>query len=239
MAHPIIVDTIENSFVPLLTHNNSIGDTAQLKRFDEPSWNYQVVRFLDSDAKDIIPRKDKVWDIKSLTKRMILTLEKSDQETPPLLEFLEQETDTTNHAQAAFSMYCFWTGELKLGAIEGVITTEAGHYDGHEVTLVTYDKSQLSLKGLLTQATAINCFDRAYVPPSLVKSAKSYIPAPIGELTKGYQKAKSSDQKRQIRGTPFAKLNLSPAQATKVNSFARSNPQKAKGYLTKRQLSDL
>lgn len=239
MSHPIIVDTIENSFVPLLTHNNSIGDAAQLKRFDEPSWNYQVVRFLDSEGKDIIPRKDKVWDIKALTKRMILTLKKSDKEIPPLLKLLDQETDTSNHAQAAFAMYCFWTGELKLGAFEGVITTEAGHYGGREVTLVTYDKSQLSLKGLLTQATAINCFDKAYVPPNLVKSAKSYTSSPVGTLTRGYEKARSSDQKRQIRGTSYAKLNLSPAQATKVNSFARSNPQKAKSYLTKRQLSEL
>ncbi len=35
--------------------------------------------------------------------------------------------------QAVFAMYCFWTGEMKLGKIDVVITTEAGFMAGREV----------------------------------------------------------------------------------------------------------
>ena len=33
-------------------------------------------------------------------------------------------------------MHCFWTGEMKLGQLKGVLETEAGFIGGHEVTLV-------------------------------------------------------------------------------------------------------
>ena len=52
------------------------------KRFKEPAWNYQVVRFLDAEAKDIIPRKDRVWTIEALAMRMVEALEKHGRKTP-------------------------------------------------------------------------------------------------------------------------------------------------------------
>lgn len=239
MSHPIIVDTVENSFVPLLTVNNSVSDTIQLKRFNEPSWNYQVVRFLDAKGNDIIPRKDKVWNLHALTKRMITALETANSPVPPLLSLLEQESATQRHAKAAFSMYCYWTGEVQLGAIEGVVSTEAGYFDGHEVTLVTYDTAAINLQQLVKKATAIKCFERLYVPAQQLQTAKNFTSAPVTPLTSSYKKAKDSDQKRQLRGTPFAKLNLSLMQASKVNAFARTHKQKALGYLTARQRASL
>mmetsp|Transcript_33878 Transcript_33878/g.65937 ORF Transcript_33878/g.65937 Transcript_33878/m.65937 type:complete len:180 (-) Transcript_33878:233-772(-) len=39
-----------------------------------------------------------------------------------------------------FSMSCYWTGEATLGALPGVIATQAGSCSGHfETVLVTYD----------------------------------------------------------------------------------------------------
>lgn len=53
LSHPLVVEAIETEFTPLLIHNNKPGkDAAALQRFKDPAWNYQVVRFLDSDAKD-------------------------------------------------------------------------------------------------------------------------------------------------------------------------------------------
>ena len=58
LSNPLLVEAIETQFTPLLIHNNKPGRDAEvLKRFGEPAWNYQVVRFLDPAGKDIIPRR--------------------------------------------------------------------------------------------------------------------------------------------------------------------------------------
>ena len=63
LSNRVVVDGIEEAFVPLLIHNNKPGRDAQvLEAFGEPAWNYQVVRFLESQADDIIPRRDRVWE---------------------------------------------------------------------------------------------------------------------------------------------------------------------------------
>lgn len=239
MTNPIIVDAVENAFIPLLTINNNASDKAQLKKFKEPAWNYQVIRFLNDSGKDIIPRKDRVWTTKALVPRMIQALEKSKQPVPASLRLLEQEVSTNSHAQAAFSQHCFWTGEMRLGAIDGVILTEAGWLDGREVTLVTYDKTKLKLASLIKQATAVRCADSVYVPSSQLNVAKSYTSKRVSTLTSDYRAAKASDQKRQISGTRFAKLGLTPAQATKVNAYARTEPKLALNYLTEAQRKQL
>jgi len=71
MSDPEVVSSIEKNFIPLLIINNKAGNDAKLlKRFKEPAWNYQVIRFLDHNGKDIIPRKDKIWTKPALLKRM-------------------------------------------------------------------------------------------------------------------------------------------------------------------------
>ncbi|MGJ8655155.1 MAG: hypothetical protein ACSHX6_01790 [Akkermansiaceae bacterium] len=92
MTHPAIVQAIENSFIPLLIHNNTGGpDSIILKKYNEPAWNYQVIRFLTSDGKDIIPRKDKINTTKALATRMILALKKSNQPVPKKLKALTKK----------------------------------------------------------------------------------------------------------------------------------------------------
>ena len=57
-------------------NNRSSGiDAELLERFREPAWNYQVIRFIDADQNDIIPRRDRVWDIEGVASRMIKTLD--------------------------------------------------------------------------------------------------------------------------------------------------------------------
>lgn len=74
---------IEREFVPVLVRNNVPGKEAEIrKRFGEPAWNYQVVRFLDADGKDLIPRKDRVWDIVALAARMKKALAAAGRKVP-------------------------------------------------------------------------------------------------------------------------------------------------------------
>ncbi|MEP4079626.1 VPGUxxT family thioredoxin-like (seleno)protein, type 2 [Haloferula sp.] len=226
LSDPLVVDAIENEFTPLLIHNNQPGKDAEiLKRFNEPAWNYQVVRFLDSKGNDLIPRKDKVWTTAPLVDRMIRSLDKAKRSVPRYLSILEAE-QSPGFKTAAFSMHCFWTGEMKLGQIEGVVSTEAGFIGSHEVTLLKYDPRTIKLNKLVAAAGKIDCADTAYVPQSDLPLI------PGGKVLTGYRRAPESDQKKQLSGTNASDLGLTPAQSTKLNAWLHMKPQLAAQYLS-------
>ena len=212
LSDETVVKSIQENFIPLLIHNNSSGKDAEiLRRFDEPAWNYQVVRFLDADGRDLIPRKDKVWEAPELTSRMNLSLQKAGHP--------QAATHTTQ--RAAIAQYCFWEGEMKIGGIDGVTRTEAGFLDGNEVTLVDFDPAKISLADLTKKAKAVGVASQVFTSLD------------------SYRKAPASDQKRQLSGTPYAKLKLTPEQATKANAFVRTSPGKAQAVLTEEQIQSL
>ena len=70
----------------------------------------------------------------------------------PLAVLLADQPSTKPSARVAFAQYCFWTGEMELGQIAGVLRTEAGYFQGREVTLVDYDPAQVSLESLVHRA---------------------------------------------------------------------------------------
>jgi len=237
MSNPMLVEAVENEFTPLLIHNNKGGRDAEvLKRFGEPAWNYQVVRFLNANAEDIIPRKDQVWDTSGIAERMIAALTQAKRPVPAYLTLLAAE-HSSRLKQAVFAMYCFWTGELALGQIDGVITTEAGFMAGHEVTLVKYDPAVISLPQLITSAEKVECANAVWVPATDLPSATT-TRFKVGTIS-GYRTAPISDQKKQIGGTAAEKLQLSPAQATKVNAWIRTDAAKASSFLTPSQQARL
>ena len=83
LSHPDIVAAIEEEFIPVLVYNNRPGRDAEiLARYDEPAWNYQVIRFLDGSGNDFIPRKDRVWTVRGVALRMIEALEALGREAP-------------------------------------------------------------------------------------------------------------------------------------------------------------
>lgn len=192
LSDPNVVKSIEENFIPLLIHNNKGGKDAEiLKKYDEPAWNFQVVRFLDSDGKDIIPRKDRVWTTKELEPRIKEALEKAGK---------PQAAEPPKTERLAICQFCFWTGEMKIGAIEGVIRTEAGFFDGKEVTLVEYDPARISPAGIFKQAKLDGVGSGAYLEDA------SKLPG-SKKLTSEYRSAPASDQKKQIQGTVFQKLD--------------------------------
>ena len=200
------VSMIEQNFTPLLIHNNKPGnDAAVLEKFSEPAWNYQVVRFLDSGGHELIPRKERVWEAAELKERMILALKKAGR---PVKAAAPTQ-------RVAIAQPCFWSGEMKIGAIEGVKRTEAGYLNGKEVTLVDYEPDTISLEELTREAKDKGVATQVFT-----------------EWESGYQKAPDFDQKRQLQGTKYEKLRLTPEQATKVNAFVRTSPQRADEFLT-------
>ena len=237
MSNPLLVEAIETEFTPLLVHNNKGGRDAEvMKRFGEPAWNYQVVRFLNAKAEDIIPRKDQVWDTGGIAERMIATLTQAGRPVPAYLTLLAAE-HSPKLKEAVFAMYCFWTGEMSLGQIDGVITTEAGFMAGNEVTLVKYDPTVISLPQLIAAAEKVECANAVSVPATDLPTATT-TRLKVGTIS-GYRPAPASDQKKQLGGTAAEKLTLSPAQATKMNAWIRSDAAKAKSFLTPSQQARL
>jgi len=239
LTEPLLVEAIESEFVPVLVYNNQGGEDAKLlKRYNEPAWNYQVIRFLDPSGKDIIPRKDRVWTLGPLASRMVAALEKAGRPVPKYLETLAAGSSASVQ-EAAFAMYCFWTGELKLGKIEGVVATEAGWLDGREVTRVRYNSAQITFPELVQTAASYRCADKVYASTAAQRKSLGKTRLKTGELTSDYRPASLNDQKKQIPGTVFASLPMNDMQATKVNAWARTDPKKAREWLSPRQLQQL
>jgi hypothetical protein len=237
LSNPLLVEAIETEFTPLLVHNNKPGKDAEVRqRFNEPAWNYQVVRFLDDGANDIIPRRDRVWDTGGIAERMIVTLEKAKRPVPAYLRLLAAE-NSPRLKSAVFTMFCFWTGEMALGQIDGVVTTEAGFMGGREVTLVHYDPAVISLPELIAAAEKVKCANAVHVPAADLADAKA-ARLNVGTISE-YRKAPAGDQKKQIGGTSVEKLRLSGAQAAKVNAWIRADAAKALGYLSPSQRTAL
>ncbi len=83
---------MENDFHPVLVYNNrpNTKDSELLRRYGEPSWNYQVIRFLDHTGKDIIPRKDGVWTVRGVAERMVEALSAAKRPVPNQVQELAE-----------------------------------------------------------------------------------------------------------------------------------------------------
>lgn len=237
LQDPLLVEAIESEFLPVLIYNKrQLGkDREWLERYREPSWNFQVIRFLDGEGKDIIARKDRVWTIAAVTSRMIMSLEKLGRAVPQYLKNLVDETDDSKHNQIGFAMACFWTGEYRIGKIDGVISTEAGWLDNREVTLVTYHTGHISLEKLVERVSQERCADRVYLQPGEKIDANRFVQRQLN-LTQ-YKKAKESDQKKQLEQWPTVKkiTTLTPMQVTKLNAFVPDDMGFALSWLSPRQ----
>ncbi len=230
LSNPVIVDAIEEAFVPLLIHNNQQGRDAEiLARYGEPAWNYQVVRFLDADGQDVIPRRDRVWEAGPLAARMIETLERSDRPVPAYLRLLEQE-HSDRLQTIHFAQPCFWVGEAVLGQLDGVVTTEAAFLDGHEVTTVRFDPDVVDASSLVRQAIDGDVAHRVYAEPSIRAELELAALTVTAANLADRRVAPDRDQKRQLAGVRGLG-RLSPAQLTKLNALLRSDPDAARRHL--------
>lgn len=231
----MIVESIESDFVPSLIFNNKKADEKKLKRFNEPAWNNPVVRFLDSDLKDVIPRKDEIWTAHDLVARMIAALKTAKRPVPFYLELTRLEkSPKTEHA--SFAMHCYWEGEVQLGKLAGVKSTHSAWYDDKEIVTVQFDPTVISYGDLIDAALAVRCADKIYPHSSLQQAiAEKKIEAnnkasekpdrrkpgvhnSIVESDSPGRKAKPADQKYYLEKSILRLLPLTEIQKMHVNS---------------------
>ena len=103
MSQPLLVEAIEDHFIPVVVYNNKPEDSVTLKAFNEPSWNNPVVRFLDKDGKDIITRKSGVYSVSGLANRMIASLKAANRDVPAFLKTVSRSWASNLH-RATFAM---------------------------------------------------------------------------------------------------------------------------------------
>lgn len=147
LSHPLIVEAIEDLFVPLCIYNNKKGaDAAALSQFGEPSWNNPVVRIVTAKGADLVPRMPDFRSQSEIVSGINTSLQKTGQQVPEWLHLLQEEIAAREMGldTATFSMYCFWSGEGTFGALPGVIETESGFQDGKEVVKVLFDPRRTS-----------------------------------------------------------------------------------------------
>lgn len=234
LTHPLIIDSIESEFVPLAIYNNVGGhDKEILDSFKEPSWNNPVVRIVDSERKALAPRLSGNYTKLGLVKNIHLALE---DKTPEYLKILERELIAQNSQReiAVFAMHCFWTGEGRLGAIDGVLSTEPGFMGGREVVKVEFNPKVISFEKLLITAKKNRVASHIYTNNKVHKKLAEKI---IGENSVSDIATFRADNepKYYISKTPYRFIPMTPLQASRVNSAIgfRQSPDK---FLSQRQL---
>ncbi len=235
MSHPLMVEAIEDLFVPVLVYNNKKEDEATLKQFQEPSWNNPVIRYLDSNAKDLIERKDNIWTTSGTASRMIAALKAAGKPAPKFLGLVAAMDEKAKIETAEFAMHCYWEGEAKLGSIGGVKATRSGWRDKLEVVQIEFDPALVDYDKLLETAQSFDCASRVFTHNENQQSAASMAVGkdaiPVKEKMRD---AKLSDQKYYLRNSVYAHLPLTSLQATRINAalFLKQAPDQ---WLSRRQ----
>ena len=189
LSNPLIVESMESDFVPLAIYNNRGGkDAAALKRYGEPAWNNPVVRIINANGQDLVPRMPDFRSAADLTGGMLTALDKHCGKSPLYLQILHEEQRAREGSTdvATFETACFWSGEAYFGAQEGVVATEAGWQKGQEVVRVRFNRAvtseQILAKAAASQRYAVrpNGSFRVDREPKyyLLKSRYAAIPMP-------------------------------------------------------------
>ncbi|MCH5598918.1 thioredoxin family protein [Niabella ginsengisoli] len=151
LSYPLFVEAIENEFIPLAIYNNVAGeDKKVLEKFNERAWNNPVVRFIDKNGADLVPKLDFSLNPLALYEKMRNAILISSKQVPRYVELLGDELKIL-HGFSKITYYetpCFWSGETSMIQHPMVLSTEAGWMTGKEVVKVHYDPDKGSLDEL-------------------------------------------------------------------------------------------
>ena len=220
LSHPLMVEVIENEFIPLAIYNNKGGKDAEiLKKYGEPSWNNPVVRIVNAQGDNIVNRVARNYSAWGLYQAMTTALKQSRKKIPAYVDLLGRELSANQNQsteEAYYRMYCFWSGAKHLGASDAVLSTEAGFMAGHEVVKVTYDTKKINATDLERYAASNRC--------SAIKADHSY-------------RASAKDDYYYLQHSNYKYLPLTTLQKTKINvALGDRQGSLAQQYLSPQQL---
>jgi hypothetical protein len=235
LSHPLVAEAIETHFVPLAVFNNRGGDDGRvMKHFNEPPWNNPVVRIIDHKEQPLAKKLSGDYTISGTTGPMIHALEKSRNPVPQYLRIVHEENRSfIKPERAVVSTYCFWSGEIELGKLEGVVSTEAGFMHGSEVVELHFNPGVLSYEEFLRKAKRSGVLREAYVLSAEQRKTAIRL---LGDDRVLWAKTFRPDNqsKYYLSQTPYRHLPLTGMQSIRINRavFERRNPDI---YLSPRQ----
>jgi hypothetical protein len=157
LTHPLMVELIASRFVPVAIFNNHPGADADiLRRYNEPSWNNPVVRFLRPDGGEFLPKLADRYDALGLHEKITAVLEMLGDDVPGYFRLMGRDllVEYGLSKCVTYTTPCFWSGETSLAQHPSVITTDAGWIDGEEVVQVHFDPRVASRQDLDAYARA-------------------------------------------------------------------------------------
>jgi hypothetical protein len=224
LSHRLIVEAIEREFVPVAVFNNVEGDDRKiLNSFGEPTWNNPAVRIIEPDRDALAPRLYGDYSPEATVATIIEALESADTSVPRYLKLLDRELAAAGRTETAvFGMYCFWSGEAKLGRLDGVVKTRPGFMKGTEVVEVTYDPKRTSLSELAERARETGAASSFYARnDEEFEAAREAFGDSVSRTDDDFRYAEDDDN-YQMRGTPYADVPMTHMQETLVNSALAS-----------------
>ena len=218
-----MVEAMETLFVPVAIRNNVEGyERTVLERYEEPTWNNPVIRFVDATGADVLPRKDRVWSTPQVLGRMLAALEAVEQDVPAWLDAYAQETLPGDTERAVFAMHCFWDGQAQLGGLDGVVSATPGWVGSSEVIEVVYRTDRVNFPELLGAAKELNCTSQVFTTtPAQAEVAQSAGIESAALDPDALRPAKTSDDLHSLARSPMRFLPLTPLQALRVNAALR------------------
>ena len=216
LTHPLMIEVIENEFIPLAIYNNKGGKDAEiLRKYNEPSWNNPVAHFIDSNGNNIISKLANNYEPLSMYNKIVEVLQKTKGEIPDYVTLLGQELKI-NYGKVSRTVYetpCFWSGETTLAQQKSVFTTLAGFIGNREVVVVDFDEKISSLEEL-------NNFSKEQGFFLIDKHSNFKV---------------DKDPQYYLKKTNYKYLPLSKTQKTKINLAIpyKMDPEK---YLSPKQL---
>jgi hypothetical protein len=216
----LLVDAIEQEFVPLLVYNNRPGRDAELlENYRERSWNNPVVRFFTADGRELLARAEGVYAADAVAERLLAALAAAGRPRPGYLELAREELANEPLERAVFAMSCFWHGEGVLGSIAGVRSTRAGWLEEREVVEVEYSPARVPFAELLRRARTEGCAERVWVEgEERLAAAREIVGAAAQALATAPRPAKAGDHEYYLRESAYAWLPLTPLQRVRVNA---------------------
>jgi hypothetical protein len=197
LTHPLMVELIADRFVPVAIFNNHPGADAEiLRRYDEPSWNNPVVRFIGADGAELLPKLADRYDALGLHGKITAVLENLGDDVPAYFRLLGRDllVEYGLSECVTYATPCFWSGETSLAQHPAVITTDAGWVDGEEVVQVHFDPREVSRPDLDAYAR-----EEGFSPTE----------------SRGF--AIDREPQFYLRKSPARHLPLTPSQRTQIN----------------------
>lgn len=238
LSHPLIAEAIETLFVPVAIYNNKGGaDAKVLKYYSEPTWNNPVVRIVGADKKDIVKRIGGNYSKLAVVAAMSEALTAHELPVPKYLQLLYQElaSEKSGTEKATFSMYCFWTGEKKLGNMDGVVETQPGFMNGKEVVEVEYDPELINFETLLRKANKTGCAGHVFADNAEQLEKTEAIVGKSSTSEKGDFRL-DREPKYYLSKSVYKYVPMTQLQAARANSLV-GNGQLPNEVLSPRQIA--